>query len=286
MYSNINVGNEPNHCILFNFDNDGDLDLAIAKANTVNNLAILRNNGSGNYSLVGDYIVGGTSSYHGCKWLASGDINGDGREDLIVTNDASDMVYILRNISGSSFAAAYGYSAGSDPIGVIAKDLDRDGDIDIAVAECAELVGVPRIEILLNSGTGYFSSFANYQTSSEPYGLNAADFNSDGNIDLVTACNSSNSIAVLLNNGNATFSNPISYNAGSEPQAVFCADFDNDGDIDLASNNAGSANVSVFINLRGLPLGDHISNPIPITSLPFTHSCLTSAESGQIRVRN
>jgi len=76
----------------------------------------------------------------------------------------------------------------------------------------------------------------------------SADFDGDGDQDLVTANYGSANVSVLLNNGNGTFAIRVNYAAGSNPASVFAADMDGDGDRDLAVANFASDNVSILLN--------------------------------------
>ncbi|MBD2515327.1 DUF4347 domain-containing protein [Nostoc sp. FACHB-973] len=79
-----------------------------------------------------------------------------------------------------------------------------------------------------------------------PYSIVTDDFDKDGNIDLVTANKSSNSVSVLLGKGDGTFKPATSFSVGVSPYSVAVADFDKDGKLDLVTANNSSNNISVL----------------------------------------
>jgi len=97
---------------------------------------------------------------------------------------------------------------------------------------------------------GALASATGYPTAGEPRGMIAADFDSDGNIDIVTTGNSPASVAFLKNNGNGTFAAPAYTTVNSDPMAVLALDVDMDLDIDLAvyHSEPGSSHLEILKN--------------------------------------
>jgi hypothetical protein len=75
-----------------------------------------------------------------------------------------------------------------------------------------------------------------------------ADFNNDGNLDLIMANYASADATVLLGDGTGNFSAPQSYATGPYCHGVTVADFNNDGFADAATVNVLSGDLSVLIN--------------------------------------
>ena len=138
--------------------------------------------------------------------------------------------------------------AGSEPSGVIFDDFNRDGRIDLAVAN----YGDNTVSIFLGTSGAKFSPKVNHATGAEPTGLIAADFRGTGKLDIVTVnigsggVDAPGSVSVLLGNGNGTFQKHVDYPVGNYPTGVVAGDFNGDGKLDLAVSNAYSNTVSIL----------------------------------------
>ena len=115
------------------------------------------------------------------------------------------------------------------------------------------------VSILLNNGDGTFapknfpvvSEEEDFPLASGPRSVAVGDFDNDGNLDLATADENSDSVSILLRNDDGTFGPPTSYDLGGKVGgAVYIAvgDFDNDGNLDLVTANELSHTVSILLN--------------------------------------
>jgi uncharacterized repeat protein (TIGR01451 family) len=157
-----------------------------------------------------------------------------------------------------AFSPPVGYGAGTGPFAVASADFNRDGRMDLAVANKAG----NNLGILLGDGTGGFGSptFVPIGTGIGPVYVVAADLNGDLTLDLVTANEGSSDVSVLGGHGDGTFDAAVNFAAESSPNGIAISDFTNDLIPDIAVANAGSNTVTILRGLGGLgfvSLGNH-----------------------------
>src|SRR5205809_580740 len=113
------------------------------------NVTILRNNGSGKFT---HHTTKPVAVGDGPQTIVAADLDGNGVQDLAVTNYFSDNVTILRNNGSGKFThpASSPVAVGNGPVAIAAADLDGDGDQDLAVAN----YGSSNVTILRNNGSG------------------------------------------------------------------------------------------------------------------------------------
>jgi len=199
----------------------------------------------------------------GPRGSAIGDLNGDGRGDVVVTNASTTTISVLLNTGSGKLAAKTDYTVGNFPYVVVIGDLNGDGKQDLATANS----GGNTMSVLLNTGSGKFATHTTYATGTAPRGLVIADFNRDGKPDLVTANYSSNTISVFINKGNGTFATKADYAAGSGPFGMTTGDYNGDGHADVAVANSSTTTMSVLMNDGDGTFGtkvDYITGTTPL----------------------
>ena len=254
------------------FDNDGDLDLAVPNAGN-NNVSSLLNNGAGVFSqALNSPIVTAAAPLA----IAVGDFNNDGNPDLAVASQQpTAQVTLLRGLGDGQFQS-FGTpltNAGPDPVFPAVADFNKDGKLDLAVVN----LGSGNVYVLQGNGAGGFAPFgAPVSAGVQTIALTVGDFNNDGNPDMATANGGSNNASVLLGNGAGGFSAAPPVPVGMSPSCVVTADFNKDGKPDLAVSNRTNGNVTV---LRGngdgsfTSFGNFTSGSIPFTLAVGDFNC-------------
>src|SRR5438128_1906086 len=182
------------------------------------------------------------------QWVAVGDFNGDGIQDLAVANAGSSTVSVLLGNGDGTFRPARTFAAGTTPKAVAVGDFNGDGKLDLATAS----TGSNGVSVLLGNGDGTFQAARYFPAGSGPNFLAVGDFNGDGVQDLATANFGSDTpadttVSVLLGNGDGTFRPPQTFGVGRGPLWVAAGDFNGDGKLDLAVPNFGDTTVSVLL---------------------------------------
>ncbi|QMS87191.1 DUF4347 domain-containing protein [Nostoc edaphicum CCNP1411] len=160
--------------------------------------------------------------------------------DLALTPETMKAYHSILPLS---FATASNFSVGSNPSSVTVGDFDKDGNLDLAVANFDS----NDVSVLLGNGSGGFGAAANFGVGNSPNSVTVGDFNKDGNLDLATANSSSNSVSLLLGNGSGSFGVASNFNVESSPRYLAVEDFNKDGNSDLVVANFGSNKVSVLL---------------------------------------
>ncbi|MEA2446187.1 MAG: hypothetical protein QOJ12_3479, partial [Thermoleophilales bacterium] len=199
--------------------------------------------------------------------VATGDFNGDGKQDLATTRQfANNVTILLGNGAGDLSPIGTPASVGDAPVSIVVGDFNRDGRQDLATANS----GSGTVTILLGVGTGGFNVHATKAAGTQPHSVAIGDFNGDGKQDLAAANSGSNNVTILLGDGTGEF-NPTAgpETVGTSPQSVTVGDFNRDGKQDLAAANSGSNNVTILLG-DGTGNFDPTAGPEAAGTQPFS----------------
>ncbi|CAF0906720.1 unnamed protein product [Adineta steineri] len=253
--------------VINDFNNDGQLDIAVANYGS-NNLAILLKLVNRTFF---NPLTYSTGDYSQPSFLAVADFNNDSHLDIVVPDSGINSVSIFLGNINEDFLIAPDYpvelSSQLTSIGV--GDFDNDTQLDIVVADNA----TNNIMIIFGSGYGTFTRQNSYSTgnNSHPCSVAVGDFNKDNQLDIVVANSGANNIGVFLANSSGTFLSQMVYLTGShsQPYSVAVLDFDNDTQLDIAVANYGSSSVGVFLGHGNGHFSDQMIFYTGFNSHPF-----------------
>jgi hypothetical protein len=174
--------------------------------------------------------------------LAAGDMNRDGRLDLVLADGISTVTVGLGDGFGSC-SLGTPVTVGSQPVAIAVADVNGDGRLDAITANA----GSNNVSVLLGTGAGGFAAPTNFATGAAPNSIAVGDLNADGRPDLVTT-SGAGQMSVLLNSGSGAFAAPQQYPVGGMPLAAAIGDLNADGRPDVATTSFSSGAVSVFTN--------------------------------------
>ncbi len=232
-------------------------------------VAVLLGNGDGTFQPAVPYRSGGEAP----TGLAVADINGDGKQDVLVANEicfprgpdcaaGEGSVGVLLGNGDGAFQSVVTYGSGGDEASSVAvADVNGDQKLDVVVANSCTSPGCSPdnhglVGVLLGQGDGTFHPVVSYASGAEgASSIAITDVNEDGKLDLLVAnaCNpcqgdAIGAVGVLLGNGNGTFQQAVTYSSGGGSDlSLAVADVNGDGKPDLVVGNFYSDTVGVLL---------------------------------------
>lgn len=177
---------------------DGINDIVAPDA-SVGTIGVFIGNGNGTFQSRVGYgsTVGGGYTQSGLV-----DLNRDGNLDIISTLGYSGGVQVAMGNSDGSFGAQTTYTAGAETNALVVADFNKDGVSDfVAIDRISQ-----RAFVYLNSGSGSFTLSRSYNLGvGDHYTASSGDFNSDGNIDLISNPYGYGTGVLLYGDGTGTF---------------------------------------------------------------------------------
>ncbi|MGE0129361.1 MAG: CRTAC1 family protein [Blastocatellales bacterium] len=287
--------------LFFDYNNDGWLDIYFVNSGpadfftpkTLIKNALYRNNGDGTFTDVADKagVACGQMGHFGMG-AAAADFDGDGWQDLYVTNYGKNALF--RNNGDGTFAditAKAGVGAPNWSTCATFFDYDNDGKLDLFVSSfvqysgaadgifcgdnrlgrryyCIPRVFKPRPSFLFhNDGAGKFTDVSKTSgiagSPGKSFGAVATDINNDGLIDLFVA-NDTMANHLFVNKGGGKFeeiglASGVGYSNSGSPRSgmgVDATDFDGDGWQDLFVANIDQELFSLYHNEKDLTFTD------------------------------
>ncbi|MBX3375316.1 MAG: VCBS repeat-containing protein [Phycisphaeraceae bacterium] len=259
-FPNPNPADYTNYIAVSDIDNDGDLDVIFANggnfssAGTNQLVRIFVNDGSAVFTDESILRTGGLAGIF--RSVATGDVDRDGDEDLILAADFNRQAQLLINdgfgyyanetvprlpaITTSSTRAQFG-------------DIDNDGDLDIYINNggTTNRFGCGQNRVWINNGTGHFADQTNIRHPGgavcEPMDVIFGDIDNDLDLDVRTGNRGSNNSKLYRNSGAGVFSLITGVPADSMCYSYDFGDVNGDGNLDMIGANAGPSNQELLL---------------------------------------
>ena len=256
---------------MVDMDGDGILDVALSNGADIRPAGVFQNTGRI------DSIVfqNGQLIYYGGAgpfYIATGDLDGDGRPDIAVAGNYSNAVFIFKNIStGNHIAYQHiaDYPVQGSPGNIAISDLDGDGKADLAVISDNYLSVFRNKSTPGNISLATVQPFATQLSFHQQSDMVLGDLNMDGKPDIITITSSSvNQLSVFQNNstpGNISFLPKTDYIPGNGPRSIGIADFNGDGKPDIGVLNVLTPSISIFRNISSganISLDNKVDYPV------------------------
>ncbi len=257
---------DPYYSAIGDIDGDGMPDLVVCTyqpySGGLGYMYIYRNTGvQGQLSYAAPVLC---SVANGGRIVKLGDLDGDGKLDIVIACSGSGRVSCIRNKStpgNISVAPPANKSFSSGPIDVALADFDGDGKLDIACA----IYQSNTIEIYRNiitsipsGGVGAFPStgtFTNYYVAftagNTPLSISATDVDGDNKPDLIASNYTDGTISVLRNislTDTFIFEPNVDYIAGAGSGQVKVMDINGDNKPEIIVANNTDNSFTVFQN--------------------------------------
>jgi hypothetical protein len=235
----LNAPDGPIHVALGDIDGDGKPDVTVANlyasfVSVYRNISVTGSLSAGSFAPRLDFATAPQT-----QRIALGDVDGDGRLDIVASTIGNNVVSVLRNTSTSgnvAFASRVDFAVGNYPHSIAVGDLDGDGRLDIATANYySDTVSILRnTGVMGNVDASSFAPQVQFPAGDGPHSIAIGDLDGDGKPEVVAANFDSVTTTVLRNTsgiGDLSFTRSDLSGGGNH---VAIGDLDGDGKLDLA----------------------------------------------------
>jgi hypothetical protein len=188
-------------------------------------------------------LAGGPSA------LAVGDLDGDGRLDVVAALEQADAVAVLPGDGAGGLGAAVVSEAGNAPMALAVGRFDADGVLDVVLVHYpdGEVFATGSLSVLRGDGAGGLATVATVPTGLDPVSVATGDLDGDGALDAAVANAGGHDVTVRLGNGAGGWGAALTVPLAASPRAIAAADLDGDKRLDLATADGTAHTFSIVL---------------------------------------
>jgi Bacterial Ig-like domain (group 3)/FG-GAP-like repeat len=243
--SNCVTDNSPQGIGVGDFNQDGNLDIAVANSGS-GTVSVYLGNGNGTFQAKTDLTTGGSP-----QGIVVGEFSGNSYPDIAVANPGNGMLQIFNNNNGTlPTTPTQTLNAGNNPWAITAGKLNyTDANPALFVSDYGP---IDQVLVFPANGNGTFQSGLPITTVGAPIAIAVGYFNGTGSplgvaiANVAGGSNPGNSVSVFTGNGLGGFTNSGTYTTANFPTGVAVGDFNGDGTLDLAVSAANGNVVTVL----------------------------------------
>jgi hypothetical protein len=256
------VPDSPGEMALGDLNGDGRLDLALASHDSYG-VVLFWGDGNGGFALAPNSPVvmrdGQQPHTHG---LEVGDLNGDGKLDLVTVNSDDNDVSVALGDGGGGFTRAPDspFAVGSSPYPAALGDLNTDGHLDIIATTTGlgpgweqRVASTRALTVLFGDGRAGFQQIQVPLRTVQPWFVAVGDLNGDGKPDLAVTHAERRELTVLIGDGQGglteTAGSPFDLRHAAWRVAIL--DVDRDGKADVVAAAGDGVRVMLGDGLGG-----------------------------------
>lgn len=276
----LDLGHTARQVVIQDLNGDGKPEIIVANSAAAKLLYVFVNQSSGGTLSINPTPVkislatGAANEAPNTLALEVQDFDGDGRPDIIASQNQGANLFFLKNQSGAtiSFGTAQTIITGGGTFNdVNSADFNNDGKLDLVVTSVFSSQAI----ILLNKTSGGTVSFSGtteqivLTAGTGPFGAEVADLNGDGFEDVIITNRSTSSIHAFIHSGNTTAPAFTKFILTTLPKFSWfsrVADFDGDAKPDIVFTSAVATGSNFITMLRN----KHCHQPVILTEGPLT----------------